>query len=63
MKTIVHETRDANGFLSAYSMGYETQGDLSSLQATRDDVAKYAGKTAMSPAELFFHRFGLLVPR
>jgi hypothetical protein len=63
MKTIVYETRDASGTLSTYSIGDETPGELSSLHATADDVVKYACRSSLTPAELFFHRFSLFIAR
>ncbi len=63
MKSVILETRDANGTLSAYSIGDELGDEMCSLYATPDDIQRYAGKTALTPSELFLHRFGLVVPR
>jgi hypothetical protein len=51
---------DNNGHYAAYSCG-TLQHD--GLHATAADVKEYAGKSSLTPAELFFHRFGLVVPR
>jgi hypothetical protein len=51
---------DNNGHYTAYSCG-TLQHD--GLHATSDDIAKFAGKSSLTPSELFFHRFGLIASR